>query len=88
MVSRCGLNGILLDDKWDHVMRSHGHDITDTLTWVKNLKPKLFGYLLAQQIASNNDIDLADGVELVHSFGSNVGGFVNIIIKYKKELLE
>ncbi len=33
--------------------------------WAENTKPKLFGHLLAQQVASNHSIDPADGVEPV-----------------------
>ena len=33
MVSRSGFSGILLDDKWDHVMGSRGHDITQNLAY-------------------------------------------------------
>ena len=41
VVSGCGLSGMLLDgDKWDHVMRLHGHDITikKTLIFVQSQK--------------------------------------------------
>ena len=32
VISGCGLSGMLLDDdKWDHVMRLHGHNITTSL---------------------------------------------------------
>ncbi len=60
----------------------------DTLTWVKSVKPKLFGHLLAQQVASNHAIDPADGAEPVQSFGPDVRGCVNVIIEGKKKALE
>lgn len=62
-----------------------GEQPENTLMWAESVKPKLFGHLLAQQVASNNAIDPADGVEPVRSLGPNAG-FYDIIIKKKKKL--
>ncbi len=65
-----------------------GEQPDDTLMWVENSKPRLFGHLLTQQIASNNAIDLADGVEPVKAFGPASGFSGSIIIDEKKALQE
>lgn len=65
-----------------------GEQPEDTLTWVESGKPKLFGQLLAQQIASNYSIDPADGVELVQSLSPSTSFKGQIIIKEKKKALE
>lgn len=51
-------------------------------------KPKLFGQLLAQQIASNHSIDPAYGVEPVESLQLAARLSVNVIIGEKKKSLE
>lgn len=56
--------------------------------WVESAKPKLFGHLLAQQVASNHSIDPADGVEPVQNFGPSTIFSGNIIIEAKKKALE
>lgn len=63
-----------------------GEQPDDTLMWVENAKPRLFGHLLAQQIASNNSIDPADGIEPVEAFGPASGFSGSIIIDEKKAL--
>lgn len=55
--------------------------------WAESAKPKLLGHLLAQQVASNNAIDPADGVEPVQSLGPNAG-FSGIVIEEKKKAVE
>lgn len=49
-----------------------------TFIYAKKVKPKLFGYLLAQQVTSNNDIDFAYEVEPVQNLNPNAG-FYNIL---------
>ena len=65
-----------------------GEQPEDTLMWVENSKPRLFGHLLAQKIASSHSIDPADGIEPVESFApsSNFGG--KVIIEEKKKAVE
>ena len=65
-----------------------GKQPEDTLLWVENSKPKLLGHLLAQQIASNHSIDLADGVEPVQSLQSAAYFKGKIFIEEKKKALE
>lgn len=60
----------------------------DILMWVENTKLKLFGHLLAQQIADNYSIDSADGVEPVQSFGPAICFTGSIIIEEKKKALQ
>lgn len=55
---------------------------------VESIKPKLFGHLLAQQIANNYVIDSANRIEPVQNFGFNVRDCINIIIEDKKKMLE
>ena len=43
--------------------------------------------MLAQQVANNNAIDPADGIEPVQSLGPNAG-FYNIVIEKKKKVVE
>lgn len=65
-----------------------GEQPKDTLMWAESRKPKLFGHLLAQQVASNHAIDPADGVEPVPRprYDSNFSKIV--IIEAKKKALE
>ena len=56
--------------------------------WVENAKPRLFGQLLAQQVANNNAIDPAHGVEPVEAPGPASGFPGSIITDEKKEALE
>ena len=53
----------------------------------ENAKPRLFGHLLAQQVANNNAIDPADGVEPVE-VSEPASGFAGSIIIEKKKALE
>lgn len=47
----------------------------------------MFGQLLAQQVASNYSIDLANDVELVLNSGLNINFTRDIIIEAKKKIL-
>ena len=64
-----------------------GEQPEDTLMWVESVKSKLFGHLLAQQVASNNAIDPADEVEPVQSLGPNAG-FCGIVMEEIKKAME
>lgn len=55
---------------------------------VETSKPQLFSHLLAQQVASNHLIDLADGMELVQSSGPVTGFNRNIFIEAEKKAFE
>lgn len=59
-----------------------------TLLCVENARPKFFGHLLAQQVAINHSIDLADGVEPVDSSGLATHFSGNVIIAGKEKALE
>lgn len=65
-----------------------GEQPDDTLMWAESTKPKLFGHLLAQQVACNYSIDPADGVEPVPNPGPDVNFSGNVIIEAKKKALE
>ena len=65
-----------------------GEQPEDTLMWVENAKPRLFGHLLAQKVANNNGIDPADGVEPVEAPGPASGFAGSIIIDEQKRALE
>lgn len=51
-------------------------------------KPKIFDHLLAQQVASNHFIDLADKVEPIQSLGPVTDFSGNIIIEAEKKAVE
>ena len=65
-----------------------GEQPEDTLMWAESTRPKLFGHLLAQQVACNYSIDPADGVEPVPNPDPNINFSGNIIIEAKKKALE
>lgn len=65
-----------------------GEQPKGTLLWVESAKPKLFGHLLAQQVASNHSIEPADGLEPVQSFGPGTSFSGNITIEAIKKVLE
>ena len=56
--------------------------------WAESTKPKLFGHLLAQQVASNHSIGPADGIEPVPSLSFDINLSGNIIIEAKNKALE
>lgn len=60
----------------------------DTLLWVKNLKPKLFGHLLVQQIASNYFINSANRVKPVQSLQSAIYFKKKIFIEENRKVLD
>ena len=64
-----------------------GEQSEDTLMWVESVKPKVFGHLLAQQMASNNVIDWVDGIEPVQVLGLNTR-FGGIVIEEKNKAVE
>ena len=66
-----------------------GEQPKDTLMWVESTKPKrMFGQLLAQQVAGNYSIDPADGVEPVPNPDLDINFSGDIIIEPKKKALE
>lgn len=66
-----------------------GEQPEDTLIWVKRAKPnRMFGQLLAQQVAGNYFIAPADGVEPVPNPGSDINLSGEIIIEAKKKAMD
>lgn len=65
-----------------------GKQPKDTLMWVENAKPWLFGHCLGHQIASNYSIDPEDGVEPVESLRPTGDFSRNIVIEEKNKVLE
>ena len=65
-----------------------GQQPEDTLIWAGSTKPKMFGQLLAQQVASNYSIYPAVGVEPVPNPGLDINFSGDIIIEAKKKALE
>lgn len=59
--------------------------LENTMIYAKSTKPKTLGSLLAQQIANNQSIDLAHGVELIPKPGLEIYFSGDIIIKTKKK---
>lgn len=55
---------------------------------IESVKPKLFGHLLAQQVANNYVIDSANRIKPIQNFGFNVRDCINIIIEDKKKYLK
>lgn len=58
------------------------------IIWAENTKLKMFGQLLAQQVAGNYSIDPADGVKPLPNPGLDIKFSSNIIIEAKKKVLE
>lgn len=61
-----------------------GEQPENTFMWVESARPTLLGHLLARQLAINNSIDPADGIEPVENLGSAVP-FPGEIVEERKE---
>lgn len=60
----------------------------NTLIYAKSIKPKMFSQLLAQQVACNYSIDLADGVKSVPNPSLDINFSGDITLEAKKKALE
>lgn len=65
-----------------------GEQPDNTLMWIENTKPPLSGHRLAPQLALDNSIDPAGGIEPVENSGSATPFPGEIIVERKKKEIE
>lgn len=60
----------------------------NTLVWMQNSRPTLYGQWLAWQITVDHSVDPAEGAEPVEKIASNSFFNTKVIIKNRKEALK
>ena len=65
-----------------------GEQPENTLMWVETARPALLGHLLARQLALDNSIDPADGIEPVENLGPAAPFPGEIVIEKKEKAIK